>query len=122
MAKKRGLGGTGLDVLLAGAALSKSSQTGDQSDVDGLSGKEVLKQIPIEFLQPGQYQPRKDMHPEALEELAASIRVQGIMQPIIVRAIASSANHPKYEIIAGERRWRRLKLPSCMTFPRSCAM
>lgn len=117
MAKKRGLGGTGLDVLLAGAALSKSNQVNASSSADEPSSKEILKQIPIEFLQPGQYQPRKDMHPEALEELAASIRVQGIMQPIIVRPITSSGNHPKYEIIAGERRWRAAQIAGLHDVP-----
>ena len=115
MAKKRGLGGSGLDALLAGASKAKNSQSGHASEGTALSSKEVLKQIPIEYLQPGQYQPRKDMHPEGLEELAASIKVQGIMQPIVVRRISNSDT--KYEIIAGERRWRAAQIAGLDTVP-----
>lgn len=121
MAKKRGLGGGGLNVLLAGASKGKPQQQAEssqdaQSD-DAHVEKEVLKQIPIEYLQPGQYQPRKDMHPEALEELAASIKVQGIMQPIVVRPLSSVSAHTKYEIIAGERRWRAAQLAGLHQVP-----
>jgi len=69
--------------------------------------------LPIEFLQPGEYQPRKDMADEALEELAASIRVQGIIQPIVVREL----DEGKYEIIAGERRWRAAQIAQLDTVP-----
>ena len=74
----------GLDALLAGAT-SRKSPTDDDASETRIEGE--LKHLPIEFIQPGQYQPRKDMHPEQLEELAASIRSQGIMQPIIVRPL-----------------------------------
>ncbi|MCL6414230.1 ParB/RepB/Spo0J family partition protein [Aestuariirhabdus sp. Z084] len=94
-AKKRGLG-RGLDALLSGSALPDASD-GNQSVTDG-----KLTEIPVEFIQRGKYQPRRDMHPEALEELANSIKVQGVMQPIVVRPI----DIDRYEIIAGERRWR----------------
>jgi len=77
----------------------------------------LSKPKPVEFLQPGQYQPRKDMHPEALEELAASIKVQGIMQPIVVRAISPNSNNTKYEIIAGERRWRAAQMAGLHEVP-----
>ncbi|GAA6136066.1 ParB/RepB/Spo0J family partition protein [Oceaniserpentilla sp. 4NH20-0058] len=120
MAKKRGLGGMGLDALLAGAASQKGNQNQDvpeQAESETVSSKDVLKNLPVEFLQPGQYQPRKDMHPEALEELAASIKVQGIMQPIVVRAIAPSAKNTKYEIIAGERRWRAAQMAGLHEVP-----
>lgn len=119
MAKKRGLGGMGLDALLAGAASQKSAPTQDtteQSD-DVVTSKDVLKNLPVEYLQPGQYQPRKDMHPEALEELAASIKAQGIMQPIVVRAISPNSNNTKYEIIAGERRWRAAQMAGLHEVP-----
>src|SRR5690606_34600981 len=66
----------------------------------------ILKHLPIEFLQRGKYQPRRDMHPEALQELAESIRSQGIMQPIVVRPLGPDS----YEIIAGERRWRAAQM------------
>lgn len=67
-----------------------------------------LRHLPIEWIQPGRYQPRRDIQPEALEELAASIKAQGLMQPIVVRPI--SENSQKFEIIAGERRWRACQL------------
>src|SRR5690606_12214628 len=65
-----------------------------------------LKYLPVEYLQRGKYQPRRDMDQEALEELAESIRQQGIMQPVIVRELERN----KFEIIAGERRWRAAQL------------
>jgi ParB family chromosome partitioning protein len=106
-AKKRGLG-RGLDALLASAAVntvpSVSSDSAEPAAVDGL-----LKEIPIEFLQRGKYQPRKDMDQDALEELAGSIKAQGVMQPIVVRPV-SGPGDKKYEIIAGERRWRACQL------------
>jgi len=116
MAKKRGLGNMGLDALLAGATSKKSPVDGDScSDETAQSNLEgELKHLPIEFLQPGQYQPRKDMHPEQLEELAASIRSQGIMQPIIVRPLLTKDS---YEIIAGERRWRAAQLAELQEVP-----
>jgi ParB family chromosome partitioning protein len=119
MAKKRGLGGMGLDALLAGAASQSNSAQAeaDAPSTDTAFSKDVLKQIPVEFLQPGQYQPRKDMHPEGLEELAASIKVQGIMQPIVVRAISPNSNNSKYEIIAGERRWRAAQMAGLHEVP-----
>jgi len=116
MAKKRGLGNMGLDALLAGATSKKSPVDGDSSS-DETSESNIegeLKHLPIEFLQPGQYQPRKDMHPEQLEELAASIRSQGIMQPIIVRPLLKKDS---YEIIAGERRWRAAQLAELQEVP-----
>lgn len=116
MAKKRGLGGMGLDALLAGAA-SQSTTQADNTTAETTFNKDVLKQISVEFLQPGQYQPRKDMHPEGLEELAASIKAQGIMQPIVVRAISPNSNKTKYEIIAGERRWRAAQMAGLHEVP-----
>ncbi|MCP5010509.1 MAG: ParB N-terminal domain-containing protein, partial [Aestuariibacter sp.] len=78
-AKRRGLG-RGLDALLA-----TSQSTSRQDEEAGNAQKSELRKLPIEFLQPGKYQPRKDMSPEALEELASSIRSQGVIQPIVVR-------------------------------------
>jgi ParB family chromosome partitioning protein len=119
MAKRRGLNnaGGGLNVLLAGASKGKTSQDGASTAEDSQLAKEVLKQIPIEYLQPGQYQPRKDMHQETLEELAASIKVQGIMQPILVRPLSSVTADTKYEIIAGERRWRAAQIAGLHDVP-----
>lgn len=98
--RKRGLG-RGLDALLATQAHNQP-QVADQEVTDENTERKNLINLAIELLVPGKYQPRKDMSPEALEELAASIRNQGIIQPIVVRPI----NEEQYEIIAGERRWR----------------
>lgn len=98
-ARKRGLG-RGLDALLATQS-NKADPTGNSTAQPNDEVTAVSK-LPIEKLQPGKYQPRKDMSPDALEELAASIKTQGIIQPIIVRPVGDE----QYEIIAGERRWR----------------
>ena len=106
-AKRRGLG-RGLDALLA-----TSQSTSRQDEEAGNAQKSELRKLPIEFLQPGKYQPRKDMSPEALEELASSIRSQGVIQPIVVRTVGDN----KYEIIAGERRWRAAQLAQLDVVP-----
>lgn len=106
--KKRGLG-RGLDALLATNQTTIPHPSEEQSTAD----KSDLQQLPIEFLSKGKYQPRKDMSPEALEDLAASIRAQGVIQPIVVRPI----DHQRYEIIAGERRWRASQLAKLETVP-----
>ncbi|MEC8427167.1 MAG: ParB/RepB/Spo0J family partition protein [Pseudomonadota bacterium] len=114
--KKKGLG-RGLEALLGGAAVTppagadSETQDAKQSDKEALDGK--LAELPIEFMQRGKYQPRRDMHPEALEELAESIKAQGIMQPIVVRPIGEDC----YEIIAGERRWRASQLAGLEKIP-----
>jgi ParB family chromosome partitioning protein len=100
-AKKRGLG-RGLNALLGDIAATPEKEKSQD-----------LQTLPIEFLQRGKYQPRKDMHPETLQELADSIKAQGIIQPIIVRLLADD----KYEIIAGERRWRAAQLASLQEVP-----
>lgn len=107
-AKKRGLG-RGLDALLA---TNQSLVSDDQPKTTSASDSD-LQNLPIEFLTPGKYQPRNDMSPEALEELASSIRSQGIIQPIVVRPLG----HERYEIIAGERRWRASQLAQLDTVP-----
>lgn len=97
---KRGLG-KGLDALLATSSLAREKQhIADKSQSKSNDGE--FTEIAVSNLQPGVYQPRKEMSKEALEELAASIQSQGIIQPIVVRQI----NDNSYEIIAGERRWR----------------
>lgn len=117
--KKRGLG-RGLDALLTSAkpkAQDVQEQSVAQTDGVNESAKATppseLQKLPIEFLHPGKYQPRKDMSEEALEELASSIRAQGVIQPIVVRPIA----HNSYEIIAGERRWRAAQLAKLEVVP-----
>ncbi len=93
--KKRGLG-RGLDALLGGANVAAIQEEATQADV------RELQQLPLDVIQRGKYQPRRDIDPVTLEELANSIRTQGVMQQIVVRSIGSG----RYEIIAGERRWR----------------
>jgi ParB family chromosome partitioning protein len=97
---KRGLG-KGLDALLATSSLAREKQH-VASHSQAISADGELIELNINQLKPGVYQPRKDMAAEALEELAASIQSQGIIQPIVVRPLDSE----HYEIIAGERRWR----------------
>ena len=78
-----------------------------------------LANLPLDLLQRGKYQPRVDMRQESLEELAASIRSQGVIQPIVVRAVdgAEPGASQRYEIIAGERRWRAAQIAGLATVP-----
>ena len=103
--KKRGLG-RGLDALLAPkAAPAQDTAAGDAIETadNVIQG---LTYLPVDWLSKGKFQPRRDMNPNQLDELANSIRNQGIMQPIVVRPISEQ----NYEIIAGERRWRAAKI------------
>lgn len=112
--KKRGLG-KGLDALLSTSHAAASKKLTSDSGVaeQELNKDGELIHLDLDLLQPGKYQPRKDMSADALEELAESIRVQGVIQPIVVRKI----NDTKYEIIAGERRWRASQLASLDKVP-----
>ena len=91
-AKKRGLG-RGLDALLGGDGEGSPSVIGQEGE---------LRMLPIQQIQPGKYQPRRHWNDEALDELAAPIRSQGLIQPVVVRSLGKDS----YELIAGERRWR----------------
>lgn len=103
MSKKKKRLGRGLDALLSGTTSTpESTQTANSPS-----------SLPIEHLQPGQYQPRTRMDQESLQELAASITSQGIIQPILVRPIANG----HYEIIAGERRWRAAQIAKLSEVP-----
>ncbi|OAM27078.1 MULTISPECIES: ParB/RepB/Spo0J family partition protein [Eikenella] len=100
MAKpKSGLGGRGLDSLLAGAV--------------GDSSGDRLTSVPVRDIKPGRYQPRSQMDDEGLQELADSIKAQGVIQPVIVREHGLS----QYELIAGERRWRASQLAGLVEIP-----
>ena len=94
MPKKRGLG-RGLEALLGPSARSQSG-----------GAESSLRELPVDLIQRGRYQPRTHMNEEALQELANSIRAQGIVQPVVVRAVSGG----RYELIAGERRWRAAQL------------
>ena len=104
VAKKRGLG-RGLDALLGAEAKTRTAS--------GEPAGQRLDEVPIEWIRPGKYQPRKVMDDEALQELAASIRAQGMMQPIVLRSVGDQ----RYEIIAGERRWRASQLAGMEKIP-----
>lgn len=107
MAKRKGLG-RGLNELLTTKAAT------DQQDQDIETGKDSssLKQVPVDQIQRGEYQPRMHFEQEALQELADSIKAQGVIQPVVVRR---SGSH--YELIAGERRWRATQLAGLQAIP-----
>jgi len=108
MVKRKGLG-RGLDALLDAGKNDEHNTKSDKNQAN----KGLLVNLPVEFLIRGEYQPRRDMSPEALDELAGSIKLHGVMQPIVVRKI----EHQKYEIIAGERRWRAAQLAGLDVVP-----
>jgi ParB family chromosome partitioning protein len=111
MATKRQSLGKGLDALLGLAEEINADQGLAEGDHGVAAGN--LKQIPVEFLQRGQYQPRREFNSDSLQELADSIASQGLIQPIMVRGIGQD----KYEIIAGERRWRAAQLAGLDEIP-----
>ncbi len=100
MSNKKPRLGRGLDALL-------------ENTVKPLAGKETLRNIPIDLLQRGKYQPRSHIDKQALDELADSIRTQGVVQPIVAREL----NTGNYEIVAGERRWRAAQMAGLETIP-----
>jgi len=117
LGKKRGLG-KGLDSLLSSSSANRTNQVNHdvnaektQQLVDNEKG--ALRDIDVNLLHVGKYQPRKEMASEALEDLANSIHAQGIIQPIVIR----ETGHQKYEIIAGERRWRAAKIVGLKNVP-----
>ncbi len=91
----------------------------EESNVTALRPDEELLRIPVDLLQRGKYQPRIDMRQESLQELADSIKAQGLVQPIVVRPLndASGTQPRRYEIIAGERRWRAAQLAGLHDIP-----
>ncbi|MQY52425.1 ParB/RepB/Spo0J family partition protein [Rhodocyclus tenuis] len=99
--KLKGLG-RGLDALLAGDASER---------------REEQRRLPVARLSPGRYQPRTRMDPASLDELAASIRAQGLMQPILVRPLLGEPGEERFEIIAGERRWRAAQMAGLEEVP-----
>ena len=118
--------GKGLDFLLSAGKKTKPVSGATEANDAGEVGKSSsapqpdkaprdgeLRHIPIDLIQRGKYQPRMDMHEDALAELAASIKQQGVMQPIVIRPISAD----RYEIIAGERRWRATQLAGLDSIP-----
>jgi ParB family chromosome partitioning protein len=113
--------GRGLDALLSAAPATESpvevelaiESNLNEETADIVKSTNELQQLDVNYLTPGKYQPRRDMSDDALEELALSIKAQGIIQPIVVRAIEDNT----FEIIAGERRWRAAKLAKLSVVP-----
>jgi ParB family chromosome partitioning protein len=110
MAVKKKRLGRGLEALLSKPVSDTASVTGDDRD--------SLKNIPLEHLQKGQYQPRIDMRQDTLEDLASSIKSQGVVQPIVARPLAkTNGETQRYEIVAGERRWRAAQMAGLSDIP-----
>ena len=112
MAKKKRLG-RGLDALLTKPAAEPTGvEAPAAADGDG------LRNIPVDLLQRGQYQPRVDMRQDTLDDLAASIKAQGVVQPIVVRPVQTGhTGIQHYEIVAGERRWRAAQMAGLDEIP-----
>ena len=105
--------GRGLDALLSKPVAETAAVTGDTRDEAPGDG---LRQIPVDLLQRGQYQPRVDIRQDTLEDLANSIKAQGVVQPIVARPI-ETRGRVKYEIVAGERRWRAAQMAGLAEIP-----
>jgi ParB family chromosome partitioning protein len=122
MNQKKPVLGRGLDALLGQMSASRAAaQAAGPAAAPALPGDELAK-LPLDVLQRGRYQPRVDMRQESLEELANSIRAQGVVQPIVVRPIEMPGALPgaaplRYEIIAGERRWRAAQMAGLDSIP-----
>ncbi len=116
--KRKGLG-RGLDALLGGATPTKDvAPPVPTKGAEAPAGAASDSTLPVEALKRGRYQPRIDMRKESLDELAESIRSQGLIQPIIVRALSgATSGEAGYEIIAGERRWRAAQLAGLADVP-----
>lgn len=117
MSPKKRLG-RGLDALLTKpmVAVSRPDTAGAAAD-DAGDTSDTMKNIPVEHLQRGQYQPRVDMRQDSLDELAESIKAQGVVQPIVARPISKKDGVQHYEIIAGERRWRAAQMAGLADIP-----
>ncbi|MBK7984355.1 MAG: ParB/RepB/Spo0J family partition protein [Candidatus Competibacteraceae bacterium] len=109
MIRKKGGLGRGLDALLgAGAAAAGRNESASEPTF-----AETLRSLPLECIVRGRYQPRQDLREDRLRELAESIRAQGVVQPVVVRPLAGE----RYELIAGERRWRAAQLAGLREVP-----
>lgn len=109
MAKRKSLG-RGLDALLGSSKPVQAMSSPEQAPGEVASG---LRRLAVDLLQRGSMQPRRDMRTDELDELAESIRSQGIVQPLVVRALSKG----RYEIVAGERRWRAAQLAGLSEVP-----
>ena len=119
MIQKKPTLGRGLADLLGQMSPPRPQSAAGEPQPAAAPPAEELAHLPLDVLQRGRYQPRVDMRPETLEELAASIKAQGVVQPIVVRPIAAPAAgaSQRYEIIAGERRWRAAQIAGLAVIP-----
>ena len=118
MIQKKPTLGRGLADLLGQMSPPRPLPAAGEPPAAAAPRAEQLAHLPLDVLQRGRYQPRIDMRPETLEELAASIKAQGVVQPIVVRPIAAAAGESqRYEIIAGERRWRAAQIAGLADIP-----
>ena len=118
MNKRKSLG-RGLDALLSSAAGSTVARAETPASESGAPAADAaLREVPIDLLQRGRYQPRVDMRDDSLAELAESIKAQGVVQPIVVRPLPRQGDgEARYEIVAGERRWRAAQLAGLHAIP-----
>ena len=121
VAKRTGLG-RGLEALLGTPVPVHAPVSAQGASAPGTPDRptgEALTTVDVDLLVRGAYQPRLDMHLESLEDLAASIRAQGVIQPIVVRPLAEKGpgGTPRYEIVAGERRWRAAQMAGLQSVP-----
>ncbi len=116
--KRTGLG-RGLEALLGSPDSAAQAAVSGAGTANKTVAAEGLRSLPVDLLVRGAYQPRHDMHHESLEDLASSIRTQGVIQPIVVRLLPDKGpgNTPRYEIIAGERRWRAAQMAGLQSVP-----
>ncbi len=104
--------GKGLEALLGSRDIESMAKLSEDPPTRQIQ-EGALREIPIDLIQPGAFQPRQDMRARSLEELAQSIHQQGVMQPVVVREIESG----RFELIAGERRWRACQLSGLKAIP-----
>jgi ParB family chromosome partitioning protein len=122
MNKRKSLG-RGLDALLSSATVAGSTHSPDPPPATvapsvAPAPESGLREVPVDLLQRGKYQPRVDMREETLAELAESIKAQGVVQPIVVRPLKHpGGGETRYEIVAGERRWRAAQLAGLHSIP-----
>jgi ParB family chromosome partitioning protein len=124
MNKRKSLG-RGLDALLSSARpagpppTTASDAAPDAAPAAKAADGSSLREVPVELLRRGKYQPRVDMREDSLTELAESIKAQGVVQPIVVRPVPNvmGSGETQYEIVAGERRWRAAQMAGLQTIP-----
>jgi ParB family chromosome partitioning protein len=117
MNKRKSLG-RGLDALLSSARPPPPALPADPQPATVKPAETGLREVPVDLLRRGKYQPRVDMREDSLAELAESIKAQGVVQPIVVRPLPNPhGGETQYEIVAGERRWRAAQMAGLQTIP-----